>query len=358
MFRVATRTTAVFPATLRPARRPAAFALRAPLSAQFCTAPQPSPKSTPSPAPKLFPSRTRRTPFAVEHLIFNPSQLVIGIGVGGVVASCGGVMYYCYQQGIHLGDLPAIVSQWVSEKGWERHAGFGLPLPLLATGLWTIFLLGSTWLSTRLRLEYRHFVRHVNFSLNGFSPDGRFQFRTLHEAPLDEICFDNYQAAAVMLQAAKRAEPEWPFLELPPQHRWICSHSILNTLSRLTASGFLAADRGLPVEVVRYAYTVTFEKEAGTMRKIRVLLASIETLERIHKSPPSKVWRGRYSQLQSMAETYISQKSASSPAPARPVPLYYVELALPLRTSSTPLVAPISREGVDVAERQWAEGDK
>ncbi len=124
------------------------------------------------------------------------------------------------------------------------------------------------------------FINQVNFSVN-YLDHGVLKFRTLGECSLESLLISNRAAVELVTRGARETTAQQPMILLPRAHSSFVSNAIVNHISSLFPTGFIAAERGLPVVKARYVTALFFEKEAGTVVKLRVFLVSPELLKQV-----------------------------------------------------------------------------
>ena len=180
-----------------------------------------------------------------QDILFYRTEALVGVAIGGLVATATGVGYYMYQQG-RMEELLSRTDRIRLERAQDKDgSGFSLPLPLLTFLGWTAFAVLTAIVAktkANLDLNFRQFSGRVNFSLNTVR-DGRLKFRTVQEKSLESVLLGNSAALAVVRQAIKRVTEQDPFLRFPPTDNFFMMNAILNDLSPLSSTAFFQADR-------------------------------------------------------------------------------------------------------------------
>lgn len=288
-----------------------------------------------------------------EALLHSPPSLLFGVAIGGFVATVGGLLAYMHLRGEDLrgvldvekvelkirrrpgtapveleqangdsvtldtGDVVDIVASPAHGPGAEAGSPgeLNVPIPphyILAVAWWSIAFAATSALAltrARLRLHLRQFLRDVNYSLNSFE-QGHLRFRTVKEAPIEEvggggskapaaalfflfhfffsqpsslsnslkILLDNSEAQKMVIQRARQTTMMNPFISLPNEVSWLVTNSVLNSLSPIFAEGFFRAEQGLPVRRANYVIGLTYEPRVVRSRKLRVMIVAEDLL--------------------------------------------------------------------------------
>lgn len=244
------------------------------------------------------------------------SAVLLGFSLGGLFSSVMTVLYLKAEEHRR------------TAKGEPVENGYELPHPKLASFGWTLLgafatvSIGMT--RTHLKHALKHFVEHVNFSLNMLR-NGKFSFRTIHETHIADIFRDNERAGAILIAAARQTSAASPFILLPPKERRYLATSIINTLSPIATPGFFALERGQPVSGGWYRLALTFEDDIPDekARKIRVLIASEDMLSAVNKwpaaaPPPALEFAGqtyRWKSIQTMAQYFAEEQTSGKRNP-------------------------------------------
>ncbi|EGD76976.1 hypothetical protein PTSG_12570 [Salpingoeca rosetta] len=228
---------------------------------------------------------------------------------------------------------------------------FDVPLPLITLGGWCIAFVATAavaYTRARLRLQFREFVRQVNFSLTSVDKNNVLRLRTIKECTLNEILPDNPAGVNMVVNGARGVQRDNPFIALPASQYDLIMNQILNAISPLFAHGFLAEDQGLPVTHDWYYFGITFRKETIKMRKLRVVLAKESLLKRLAEDPSyvphfeSPEHHVRLDTLRLMTKMYLEQDPNGPAVYKNPTDngevmrLCKLKIALPVCSSSSP----------------------
>lgn len=181
----------------------------------------------------------------MSDLFFYRTEVLMGVALGGAVATAGAIGYYMYERE----QVEKILSKTdrIKLERAEQEGGFSLPVPLLTFLVWTAFGIFTAVVArtkANLDLNFRQFAGRVNYSLNSVSR-GHLKFRTVQEKSLESVLLGNSAAISLVRQAVKKVTETDPFLRFPPADNFFMMNAILNDLSPLSATAFFQADRYL-----------------------------------------------------------------------------------------------------------------
>ena len=136
----------------------------------------------------------------------------------------------------------------------------------------------------RERSEWRNaaFLSRINISLN-LVHDGALKIRTLLEADVRNVVLSSY-ARRLIKKAACATSIEDPFLSFAnTQDAWMVYNELLNTISGIYGTHFLAAAIQQPdTAEERFLMALTWERDSDVkVQKLRVLLIQESTLDKI-----------------------------------------------------------------------------
>eukprot|EP00053_Salpingoeca_punica_P011621 m.103553 g.103553 ORF g.103553 m.103553 type:complete len:371 (+) comp15719_c0_seq2:89-1201(+) len=239
----------------------------------------------------------------LETFFYSPVQTLVGVAIGGLGASLAGFIFFQHLRG-------RIDLQEMMHKVHKPGDPFNVPLPAVSVAGWTVvFALTSlvAWSQARFRLQYRHFMSHVNFSLNSLDKRGALRIRTINELKLSDVLPDNPAAVKLVMSQAGNCTMSNPIVEFPADVSHFLNNSILNRLSPVFAEGFFAADMGVPVARTWFRFALTYEPDVGVARKLRVMIIKDSDLRRIANSAAvplleQKSHNERWSTLQAIAK--------------------------------------------------------
>ena len=179
----------------------------------------------------------------VSDLFFYQTNMLLGVAVGGAVATGGGIAYYMYERE-QVEKLLSKTDRIKLERA-EQEGGFSLPLPLLTFLAWTTFGIFTALVArtkANIDLNFRQFASRVNYSLNSLAR-GHLKFRTVQEKSLESVLLGNSAALSLVRQAVRKVTDQDPFLRFPPADNFFMMTAVLNDLSPLSATAFFQADR-------------------------------------------------------------------------------------------------------------------
>lgn len=131
----------------------------------------------------------------------------------------------------------------------------------LAIGFIAFFL---AWWRWKNRIDEEAFIVSLNTPIR--SPSGEEKPKSLRMYTLLQCrlkdAIENAYARNVFLKAAKKTTQENPFIDLG-QYKLDIMNPILNEISQITASGFIARDLGLPSTEGEYVLALTRERYPG-----------------------------------------------------------------------------------------------
>ncbi|MBI1345454.1 hypothetical protein GC163_04120 [bacterium] len=177
----------------------------------------------------------------------------------------------------------------------------------IITGL-VLMVVGWYWGHRRARYDWQKqtFLDRLNISLNSIH-NGQLLIRTLTEKHGQEI-FLNSQAAAKVVEAARKTTPTDPLLPFSKDDYWYYLNAVLNELSEQFAVGHLRRDLGAPIQQARYLICLTCECHGELRtRKVRAMVVRKEVLTKLPAEAPafaSPHHSTRWSTLQMMAAEY------------------------------------------------------
>jgi len=150
------------------------------------------------------------------------------------------------------------------------------------------------------------FLDRLNISLNTIQ-EGQLLIRTLSEKPGQDV-FLNTQAAAKVIEAARKTTPTDPLLPFSKDDYWYYLNAVLNELSEQFAVGHLRRDLGAPVTMARYLLCLTCECHGELRtRKVRAMVIRKDVLTKLPEVAPkfsATHHSTRWTTLQMMAAEY------------------------------------------------------
>eukprot|EP00730_Choanoeca_flexa_P017656 TRINITY_DN8530_c0_g1_i4.p1 TRINITY_DN8530_c0_g1~~TRINITY_DN8530_c0_g1_i4.p1 ORF type:complete len:357 (+),score=75.01 TRINITY_DN8530_c0_g1_i4:63-1133(+) len=278
--------------------------------------------------PSPQPSASQRSIFS-EMLFYSPIQVLAGLALGGLGATCAAIVYFLHlQEVIDAKDVLTGLQKYrlvleqdgtldimTGEATTKRTSPWvSIPIAMMAPACgWALmFFITSSmaWTRARFRLQLREHMRQVNFSLTVLR-NNTLKLRTLRETTLEHIMPENQAAIDLVLECARRTTEEQPFLALPRNQNALILNSVLNELAPVFSDGYVREEMGLPVRSERYWIGVSFRHNTSKARKLRVivtserLLRNLPTMEMPDLEHPDYATRWRT--LKAMAELYHKQ---------------------------------------------------
>lgn len=163
----------------------------------------------------------------------------------------------------------------------------------------------------------RHFMELCTFLLvnvdglkRGADASTTISVQTLFTRTLRSLMFDNEQMVDLVSQAAEKAVPAAPLLELGGDG-WLVMANINAHLMEATCSyGHVAAACGNPVNVVEFLYGLVNDRTTTSRQQLRVYVVREKDLQNLPESLELDLrrssFRSAFSVLQSMARSYTA----------------------------------------------------
>ena len=144
------------------------------------------------------------------------------------------------------------------------------------------------WFVGFRQLAKRQFFSRINFSYNTVeagdgdsASEGVLRLYTLMEKDLSEVLLNNRELRKRVLNAAKRATEEFPFIDLEKEDLDLLRIAVLNELADRYSEGLIDHAAGVAVTQVDLLFCVTFEPYGGVkIRKLRVMVVLPSVLEK------------------------------------------------------------------------------
>eukprot|EP00730_Choanoeca_flexa_P017655 TRINITY_DN8530_c0_g1_i1.p1 TRINITY_DN8530_c0_g1~~TRINITY_DN8530_c0_g1_i1.p1 ORF type:complete len:325 (+),score=59.21 TRINITY_DN8530_c0_g1_i1:63-1037(+) len=239
--------------------------------------------------PSPQPSASQRSIFS-EMLFYSPIQVLAGLALGGLGATCAAIVYFLHlQEVIDAKDVLTGLQKYrlvleqdgtldimTGEATTKRTSPWvSIPIAMMAPACgWALmFFITSSmaWTRARFRLQLREHMRQVNFSLTVLR-NNTLKLRTLRETTLEHIMPENQAAIDLVLECARRTTEEQPFLALPRNQNALILNSVLNELAPVFSDGYVREEMSALLDTValnRYHQAACLQ---GFACQIRALL--------------------------------------------------------------------------------------